>query len=144
MVPYIPGAVKNFYYSLMGNEKLVAIINKHSSRNRLEQTLIKHIGEWFAGVLNEDYIEKRNKIAKMHVHIQLEGTAKRCTDARLLGYNSVKNRVKRVILEKNGKEAGCTVARYERDKVGFSRVGYIYKRTIIRESDGSETILHTA
>lgn len=79
-----------------------------------------------------------------HVHMQLEGTAERCTNARLHGYNSTKNRVKRVILEKNGKEARCTVARYERDKVGFARVGYIYKRTIIRESDGSETIIHKA
>lgn len=79
-----------------------------------------------------------------YVHINLEGTAERCTNARLHGYNSVKNRVKRVILEKNGKEAGCTIARYERDKVGFARVGYIYKRTIIRESDGSETIIHKA
>lgn len=72
MVPYIPGAVKNFYDSLMVNEKLVDIINKHSSRDRLEQTLVKHIEEWFTGVLNEQYIEKRKKIAKMHVHIQLE------------------------------------------------------------------------
>ena len=70
--PHIPEAVKNFYDSLMANEELIDIINKHSSRNRLEQTLIIHIGDWFAGVLNEGYIEKRKKIAKMHVHIQLK------------------------------------------------------------------------
>ncbi|SDO10906.1 heam-based aerotactic trancducer [Psychrobacillus sp. OK028] len=72
MLPYIPGAVKNFYDSLMANEELVDIINKHSSRSRLEQTLITHTTEWFAGLLNDDYIEKRKKIAKMHVHIQLK------------------------------------------------------------------------
>jgi hypothetical protein len=76
--------------------------------------------------------------------MQLGGNAMRCTNARLHGYNAKNNRVKRVILEKNGKEAGCTIARYERDKIGFARVGYIYKRTVIRESDGSETIIHTA
>lgn len=72
LAPHIPEAVKNFYDSLMANEELIDIINKHSSRNRLEQTLIIHIGDWFAGVLNEGYIEKRKKIAKMHVHIQLK------------------------------------------------------------------------
>ncbi|MFJ7828262.1 protoglobin domain-containing protein [Psychrobacillus sp. NPDC096623] len=72
MLAYIPRAVKNFYDSLMANENIVAIINKHSSRSSLEQTLITHTAEWFAGLLTDNYIEKRKKIAKMHVHIQLK------------------------------------------------------------------------
>ena len=72
MIAYIPEAVKRFYDSLKVDEKLVDIIDRHSSRNRLEQTLIEHVAEWFSGVLNEEYIAKRKNIAKMHVHIKLE------------------------------------------------------------------------
>lgn len=72
LVPYIPKAVQIFYDSIMKNPKLVEIINENSSRERLERTLIKHVGEWFSGELDDDYIERRKKIAKIHVHIGLE------------------------------------------------------------------------
>ncbi|WP_342599024.1 globin-coupled sensor protein [Psychrobacillus sp. FSL H8-0483] len=72
MIVHTPIAVHSFYDSIMGNEKLVEIINKHSSRMRLEQTLTRHISEWFHGIIDDEYIDRRVKIAKMHVHIGLE------------------------------------------------------------------------
>ncbi|TQR19359.1 globin-coupled sensor protein [Psychrobacillus vulpis] len=72
MVGHIPNAVHSFYDSIMENSKIVAIINKTSSRERLEQTLIRHIAEWFSGIIDDEYINKRKKVAKIHVHIGLE------------------------------------------------------------------------
>lgn len=69
---HIPKAVRSFYDSIMGNLSLVEIINTNSSRERLEKTLIAHIADWFRGVIDDEYIKKRKKIAKIHVHIGLE------------------------------------------------------------------------
>ncbi|MEI4770222.1 globin-coupled sensor protein [Psychrobacillus sp. FJAT-51614] len=69
---YISQAVSYFYDSIMENPQLVEIISTNSTRARLEKTLQKHITEWFNGVIDDDYITRRKKIAKMHVHIGLE------------------------------------------------------------------------
>lgn len=72
MVNHIPNAVQTFYDLIMENQGLVEIINTYSSRERLEQTLTHHISEWFQGIIDDEYIKKRMKISKMHVHIGLE------------------------------------------------------------------------
>ncbi|WP_313893701.1 globin-coupled sensor protein [Psychrobacillus sp.] len=72
MVEHVPMAVRSFYDSVMGQPELEKIINKHSSRARLEEKLIQHVNGWFSGVMDDEYLEKRKVVARMHVHIGLE------------------------------------------------------------------------
>lgn len=64
--------VKNFYSSLSNHSMLTDIISKHSSIDRLKHTLYHHLYELFDGVIDEAYVEKRKRIALMHVKIGLE------------------------------------------------------------------------
>ncbi|SDN75818.1 globin-coupled sensor protein [Alkalicoccus daliensis] len=61
-----------FYENLEIKPHLMEIINKNSSVERLKQTLRVHIVEMFSGRLDEEFIEKRIRIAKIHVKIGLE------------------------------------------------------------------------
>ena len=72
IIKHIPSAVNSFYESVMKVQVLDNIINKHSSRKSLEQSLIPHVTEWFSGIIDDAYIERRKKVAKIHVHIGLE------------------------------------------------------------------------
>ena len=64
--------VDNFYKGLVTKRELMKIINEHSSVDKLKVTLKKHIIEMFEGVIDNMYFEKRERIAKMHVHIGLK------------------------------------------------------------------------
>lgn len=74
--PYIKeileDVVSNFYQSLEVNPELIDIIKRHSSIEKLKNTLKSHIYEMFAGVINQEYIEKRVRIALMHIKIDLK------------------------------------------------------------------------
>lgn len=69
---HIDELVEAFYYCIGQEPSLVAIINKHSSVDRLKVTLRKHIIEMFSGVVDDAYFEARRRIAKVHVHIGLK------------------------------------------------------------------------
>ena len=64
--------VGNFYRSLGANIALKEIINRHSSIEKLKTKLKSHIFEMFSGTIDQAYIEKRKRIALMHVKIGLE------------------------------------------------------------------------
>ncbi|AUJ25385.1 globin-coupled sensor protein [Virgibacillus dokdonensis] len=64
--------VERFYDNLATEPSLMQIINKHSSIEKLKQTLKRHICEMFDGVINPAYFEKRVRIANMHVNIGLD------------------------------------------------------------------------
>ncbi|WP_274308319.1 globin-coupled sensor protein [Solibacillus daqui] len=64
--------VDTFYTNLGMEQSLVDIINDHSSVDRLKVTLQRHICEMFSGVIDSEYLEKRKKIARVHVHIGLK------------------------------------------------------------------------
>ena len=64
--------IDRFYKNLGLEASLVEIINKHSNVDRLKVTLKRHICEMFDGVINDEYLEKRKKIARVHVHIGLK------------------------------------------------------------------------
>lgn len=74
--PYIEGDLDKmaarFYEGLKSEPTLLKIIETHSSIERLEKTLRVHIAEMFNGVIDEEYILKRKRIAQMHVKIGLE------------------------------------------------------------------------
>jgi heme-based aerotactic transducer len=61
-----------FYSSVLGVNKLEAIILEHSSIDRLKTTLREHIIEIFDGKVDDDYIAKRLKIANIHKRVGLE------------------------------------------------------------------------
>lgn len=64
--------VANFYYSLEANSELKNIIKRHSSTDKLKNTLKIHIYEMFSGSIDQVYIEKRTRIALMHIKIGLQ------------------------------------------------------------------------
>ncbi|QRQ53451.1 heme-based aerotactic transducer HemAT [Bacillus subtilis] len=67
----IVNIVDAFYKNLDHESSLMDIINDHSSVDRLKQTLKRHIQEMFAGVIDDEFIEKRNRIASIHLRIGL-------------------------------------------------------------------------
>lgn len=63
--------VANFYKNLEKEPSLGKIIQDNSSVSRLQQTLHRHISEMFDGVINEEFLEKRHRIAAVHSRIGL-------------------------------------------------------------------------
>lgn len=68
---HIDEIVDNFYQALQIEPKLLKIIDHHSTIERLKVTLKKHIYEMFNGIIDTEFLQKREKIAKVHVHIGL-------------------------------------------------------------------------
>ncbi|MFC0238701.1 protoglobin domain-containing protein [Fictibacillus phosphorivorans] len=64
--------VNQFYKNIEHVPGLMEIIQKHSSVNKLQVTLIKHIQEMFNGVIDTAYIEQRKVIARIHFKIGLQ------------------------------------------------------------------------
>ena len=73
--PYVEKNINDIidsFYDVLGmDSSLVKIINDHSSVERLKVTLKKHIYEMFSGVIDEQFIQKRKRIAHVHVYIGL-------------------------------------------------------------------------
>ena len=73
--PYIEKNINDIvdsFYDVLGiDSSLVDIINNHSTVERLKVTLKKHIYEMFSGVIDEEYIQRRERIARVHVYIGL-------------------------------------------------------------------------
>ena len=68
----IDTVVESFYSNLSSNDKLMDIINTHSSIDKLNNTLKVHLMQMFDGVIDDDYIEVRKRVANVHVRIGLE------------------------------------------------------------------------
>lgn len=64
--------IDQFYNSVLGVNKLEAIILEHSSIDRLKTTLRGHILEIFNGKVDDEYIAKRLMIANIHKRVGLE------------------------------------------------------------------------
>lgn len=63
--------VDGFYSNLEKNPQLIEIINTYSTFERLKKTLRIHVVEMFSGKMNEKFIEKRKRIANIHLRIGL-------------------------------------------------------------------------
>ncbi|MBL0387433.1 globin-coupled sensor protein [Tumebacillus sp. ITR2] len=74
--PYVSenlGEIVDQFYRNLGQEaSLMAIINDHSTIERLKGTLRRHISEMFAGVIDRKFIEQRKIIAHVHVRVGLQ------------------------------------------------------------------------
>lgn len=68
----LDAVARRFYEGLKSEPSLFEIIEKHSSIDRLQKTLRIHIEEMFNGVIDEEYLMKRKRIAQMHVKIGLK------------------------------------------------------------------------
>lgn len=66
--------VDQFYANIERVEELIAVIQKHSSIERLKQRLRQHVLRMFDGTIDEPYIEQRKKIAYTHVKVGLTST----------------------------------------------------------------------
>ncbi|MFB1081451.1 protoglobin domain-containing protein [Jeotgalibacillus sp. JSM ZJ347] len=64
--------VSHFYKTIGHEPQLLSIINDHSSIERLKKTLTIHIQEMFSGKVDQQFIQKRNRIAEVHLHIGLD------------------------------------------------------------------------
>lgn len=73
--PYVEAKVKEVvdsFYDTIGNvPQFEEIINKHSSTERLRQTLRHHVIEMFTGRIDENYLVIRRRVSVMHAHIGL-------------------------------------------------------------------------
>ncbi|MGM9950516.1 MAG: protoglobin domain-containing protein [Lysinibacillus sp.] len=67
----IDGLVDGFYRALATEPALLKIIEDHSTIERLKVTLRNHIYEMFGGIIDADFFQKRERIARIHVHIGL-------------------------------------------------------------------------
>ncbi|MDZ5473971.1 globin-coupled sensor protein [Bacillus sp. 31A1R] len=64
--------VAGFYKNLENQPSLMNIISSNSTVDRLKQTLRKHLIELFDGKIDAEFVEKRIRIAHVHVRIGLE------------------------------------------------------------------------
>lgn len=63
--------VENFYLNLQKEPSLQQIIQDNSTFERLKKTLSHHLGELFDGVIDEQFVAKRQRIASVHARIGL-------------------------------------------------------------------------
>jgi len=68
---HIETIVTRFYKNLEHERSLMGIIHDNSSVDRLKKTLTIHIQEMFSGVIDEAFLEKRIRIAHVHLRIGL-------------------------------------------------------------------------
>lgn len=68
---HVVEVVETFYNAVESVPTLREVIQKHSSSERLRQTLRHHIIEMFEGRIDNAFIEKRRSVGKMHVKINL-------------------------------------------------------------------------
>lgn len=85
--------VDEFYNILAQDPKMTAIISEHSTFERLKVTLRSHISEMFCGIIDESFIDKRYRIARVHVHIGLP------TNSYLAAFQSLNLSFMRLIFE---------------------------------------------
>ncbi|WP_341301444.1 globin-coupled sensor protein [Lysinibacillus sp. FSL H8-0500] len=67
----VADVVAGFYRVIESVPTLQEVIQTNSSSERLRQTLRHHIIEMFEGRIDEAFLEKRRRVAKMHVRIRL-------------------------------------------------------------------------
>lgn len=70
--PHLDEVTAAFYNTIMQVDRVDRIIKEHSTVERLRQTLRRHLEEMFDGVVDGDYLERRERVARAHIRIGLE------------------------------------------------------------------------
>lgn len=81
-----------FYSTIEAVPELRHIIAQHSTSQRLKVTLQQHIVEIFSGRLDEAYIERRKRVAQVHLHIGLS------TKWYLAALQKLEDEVRRILM----------------------------------------------
>lgn len=68
----IDEVVDHFYQSVIEIAELRSIIERHSTVERLRETLRRHLAEMLSGKLDDEFVRKRLRIAEVHQRIGLE------------------------------------------------------------------------
>lgn len=100
ITPRIDKIVDSFYETILQVPELKTIIMEHSSIDRLRTTLHKHMLSLFNGIIDDQFVENRMKVAKTHYRIGLQPRW------YLSGFQNVQNYLLKVVYEhtKNEKE----------------------------------------
>ncbi|ADC50463.1 methyl-accepting chemotaxis sensory transducer [Alkalihalophilus pseudofirmus OF4] len=72
VISHVNELVRGFYDTILQVQVLREKIEQHSSVDRLERTLEKHLINLFEGNINEQFVENRVKVAKVHYKIGVE------------------------------------------------------------------------
>ncbi len=64
--------VTEFYDTILDVPELNSIIEEHSTVTRLRNTLKSHLVELFNGCIDQEFLDKRLRVAKVHYHIGLK------------------------------------------------------------------------
>ncbi|WP_246873884.1 globin-coupled sensor protein [Paenibacillus dendritiformis] len=72
ILPYMKKVTRIFYSQITAIHELRDMIMAHSTIERLQLTLERHVSEMFNGRIDQAYIMKRLKIAEMHRQIGLD------------------------------------------------------------------------
>lgn len=88
--------VVDAFYGTIGNvAKFQDIINQHSTSERLRQTLRHHLVEMMEGRIDENYLEKRRRVSKVHVQIGLT------TKWYLAGFQKLESTLRTIVFSMN-------------------------------------------
>lgn len=68
---HIAEVIDEFYDKIAHNPRLIEIINENSSIEKLKKKLRSHVVSLFSGVMNEEFLLTRKRIAGIHVEIGL-------------------------------------------------------------------------
>lgn len=101
----IQQVVEEFYNNLESVPLLKQKITENTTSERLRKTLRKHIAEMFEGYLDDTYVEKRRRVAMVHVKIGL--VQKWYLAAFQMLEKSIRNKINSLDLEEHGKHKAC-------------------------------------
>ncbi|MFY0802473.1 protoglobin domain-containing protein [Peribacillus frigoritolerans] len=96
--PQVEGVVDAFYQTILQVPELKGIITAHSTVGRLRKTLITHMLSLFNGVIDDDFVKLRTKVAKTHYRIGLQP---RWYSS---GFQNVQNHLQRMVFEQTKNE----------------------------------------
>lgn len=96
--PQVERVVDAFYQTILQVPELKGIITAHSTVGRLRKTLITHMLSLFNGVIDDDFVKLRTKVAKTHYRIGLQP---RWYSS---GFQNVQNHLQRIVFEQTKNE----------------------------------------
>lgn len=96
--PQVEGVVDAFYQTILQVPELKGIITEHSTVGKLRKTLITHMLSLFNGVIDDEFVELRNKVAKTHYRIGLQPLWYSS------GFQNVQNYLQRIVFDQTKNE----------------------------------------
>ncbi|WP_272492769.1 MULTISPECIES: globin-coupled sensor protein [Peribacillus] len=96
--PQLEGVVDAFYQTILQVPDLKGIITEHSTVGKLRKTLITHMLSLFNGVIDDEFVELRTKVAKTHYRIGLQPLWYSS------GFQNVQNYLQRIVFDQTKNE----------------------------------------